>query len=59
MFIIVADERKQMYMNWNEKDKQSENIKLVRFRKILPTLVSLFLQRQNVRNTTVSMVSMW
>jgi hypothetical protein len=58
MFIIVADERKQMYMNWNEKDKQSENIKLVHFRKILPTLVSLFLQRQNVRNTTVSMVSM-
>jgi hypothetical protein len=29
MFIIVADERKQMYMNWNEKDKQSENIPIV------------------------------
>ena len=29
MFIIDADERKQMYMNWNEKDKQSEKIKMV------------------------------
>jgi hypothetical protein len=58
MFIIVADERKQMYMNWNEKDKQSENIKLVHFRTMLSTLVSLSLQRQIVRNTTASMVSM-
>jgi hypothetical protein len=58
MFIIVVDERKQMYMNWNEKDKQLENIKLVHFRTILSTLVSLSLQRQIVRNTTASMVSM-
>ena len=58
MCIIVADERKQMYMNWNEKDKQSENIKMVHFRTILQTLVSLSLQRQNIRNTTASMVSM-
>ena len=43
MFIIDIDERKQIYMNWNEKDKKSENIKMVHFRTILQTLVSLSL----------------
>ena len=45
MFIIDTEVPNQMYMNWNEKEKKSENIKMVHFRTILQTLVSLFLTK--------------
>jgi len=51
MFILDTDERKQMYMNWNEKDKNSENFKMVHFRKIRQILVSLFLTKTKMNVT--------
>jgi hypothetical protein len=42
MFISDTDKRKQMYMNWNEKDKNSENLKITHSRTILQIPVSLY-----------------
>jgi hypothetical protein len=45
MFISDTDKRKQMYMNWNEKDKNPENLKITHSRTILQISVSLFLTK--------------
>ena len=53
MFILDTDKRKQMHMNWNEKDKNSENVKITHFWTILQILVILFLTKTQMHVTTL------